>query len=296
MTDPSAPELPFRRQIWTQQLLGQRAPRAKPGGLKPVMDPLKNNRWLAYRKARPAAKLRLFCFHYAGGAASVFRTWQEALPASVEVCAVQLPGRESRLREALFVSAEPLLDALAENLQPALDRPYAFFGHSMGAILAFELSLRLRDRGLGGPEALILSGRRSPHSPETDRPIHDLPGEEFRSELRKLNGTPEEVLAHPELMELLEPVLRADFAVCETYEHPSSEPLTCPMTILGGIDDSKTPLDVLEGWRRYTQGTFRLKRFPGDHFFLNGPSRSQVLQAIAEETQRTLHRLEGATV
>lgn len=261
-----------------------------------MMDPLKNNRWLAYRRARPGAKVRLFCFHYAGGAASVFRTWQDSLPGFVEVCPVQLPGRESRLREPLLVAVEPLLDALVENLGPAFDRPFAFFGHSMGAILSFELSLRLRRSGLQGPEALMVSGRRSPHSPETDRPIHDLPGEEFHHELRKLNGTPEEVLAHPELMELLEPVLRADFAVCETYTHRPTEPLACPLTVFGGIEDPKTPRDVLEGWRRYTASDFLLERFPGDHFFLNGASRPQVLRAVGEEMARVIRRLEEAVV
>ena len=261
-----------------------------------AMDSLKTNRWLAYRKPRPQAKVRLFCFHYAGGAASVFRTWQEALPPSVEVCPVQLPGRESRLRETLLTSLDPLLDSLLENLQPALDLPYVFFGHSMGAIISFELSLKLRESGTKGPELLMLSGRRSPHSPETDRPIYDLPGAEFRRELRKLNGTPEEVLAHPELMELLEPVLRADFAVCETYVHQATKPLSCPMTVFGGLEDSKTPLEALEGWRRYTDGAFRLKRFPGDHFFLNGTSRDALLNAVAGELHGVSRRLSGVPV
>lgn len=260
------------------------------------MDSLKTNRWLAYRKPRPHAKLRLFCFHYAGGAASVYRTWQESLPPFVEVCPVQLPGRESRLREPLMSSLEPLLDALSKNLEPALDLPYVFFGHSMGAIISFELSLKLRELGLKGPRGLMLSGRRSPHSPETDRPIHDLPGPEFRSELRKLNGTPEEVLAHPELMELLEPVLRADFAVCETYVHQPTEPLSCPMTVFGGLGDEKTPLESLEGWRRYSGGEFQLKRFPGDHFFLNGAARTEVLQAVSAELHGAANRLRAASV
>ncbi|MCB1037545.1 MAG: thioesterase [Acidobacteria bacterium] len=259
-----------------------------------MTDPLPSNRWIAYRKAQPGAKARLFCFHYAGGAASVYRTWQASFPAGVEVCPVQLPGRESRLREPLMVSVSSLLDALVENLSPAMDLPFAFFGHSMGAILSFELALRLREVSSLRPVALFLSGRRSPHSADTERPIHDLPDAEFRSELRQLNGTPEEVLAHPELMELLEPVLRADFAVCETYKHQASPPLDCPITVFGGLEDSKTPRETLESWRRYTSGEFRLKLLPGDHFFLNGASRAALIGAVAADLRLALERRERA--
>jgi len=241
------------------------------------------NRWIAYRKPNPQGTLRLFCFHYAGGAASVFRTWQEALPAEVEICAVQLPGRESRLREAPFERLDPILEALDEALSDHFDLPFAFFGHSMGAILSFELAYKLKREGRKLPLALLLSGRRAPHRPDPDAPIHDLPEEEFKSELRKLNGTPEEVLAHPELMELLSPVLRADFALCETYWHQPGEPLEIPLAAFGGLSDGKVAREDLEGWGRYTSAAFRLRMYPGDHFYLYGAAKRDLLRSVAQE-------------
>lgn len=242
-----------------------------------------DTKWIAYRRLRPSARMRLFCFHYAGGAASVYRTWQESLPADVEVCAVQLPGRESRLREPRLTRVAPILEELQEALPPFFDLPFAFFGHSMGAILAFELTLALRRAGGPLPQHLMLSGRRAPHRPDPDPDIHALPEEEFKQELRGLNGTPEEVLAHPELMELLIPVLRADFAVCETYEHASQEPLQVPVSAFGGIGDHKVSREDLEGWQRYTKGEFRLRMFQGDHFYLSGPARGDLLRSVARE-------------
>ncbi len=252
--------------------------------------------WIAYRKPNPHAALRLFCFHYAGGAASVFRTWQAALPAAIEVCPVQLPGRESRLREPRFERIGPLLDELVAHLAPLLEMPFAFFGHSMGSILSFEATLRLRAAGLPLPQILQLSGRRAPHRPDPDRPIHDLPEDEFRHELKALNGTPEEVLSHPELMDLLTPVLRADFAVCETYRHTPEQPLSLPISAFGGIGDAKVGREDLEGWSQYTAGAFKLRMFPGDHFYLNGHARFDLIRAVATDLMPLVERFAGRPV
>lgn len=252
-----------------------------------------SDRWIAYRKPNPQARLRLFCLHYAGGAASVFRGWQDELPDQIEVCPVQLPGRESRLREPLLERVDRAVDALATALPAHMDLPYAFFGHSMGALLGFELSRRLHLDGQPMPQRLLLSGRRAPQVPDDEPEIWNLPDAEFKEELRKLNGTPEAVLEHPELMELLLPVLRADFALCETYRFEPGEPLGVPIVAYGGIADHKVERAALEAWREQTHAAFKMRLFNGDHFFLHGPARSDLLRAVAEDLMPVLARLEG---
>ncbi len=173
--------------------------------------------WLRSPKPNPQASLRLFCFPYVGGGALIFRTWPNSLPATAEVCPVELPGRGTRLKETPFTRLLPLVQALAQALLPHLDKPFAFFGHSMGALISFELTRQLRRLYGLVPLHLFVSAHRAPQLPDPDPPIHTLPEAEFMEELRCLNGTPKEVLEQPELMELMLPILRADFALCETY-------------------------------------------------------------------------------
>ncbi len=245
------------------------------------MKPDPTQGWLFLPNPNPQAALRLFCFPYAGAGATVFRRWSAGLPANVEVCALRLPGREGRLREPAFDRLAPLVDALAAELLPALDRPFAFFGHSMGALVAFELARRLRRDGRPGPRRLFVSGRIAPHC-QRDRSCHALPEPQFREELRRLGGTPREVLEHPELMRVLLPILRADFAVCETYAHEPDEPLGCPITAFGGLDDEMTRREQLEGWAAHTRAGFRLRMLAGNHFFLHS-AEARLLQMLADE-------------
>ncbi len=224
----------------------------------------------------------MFCFPYAGGGASIYRGWASSLPADVEVCPVQLPGRESRLREPPFNSSAPMVAALAEGLQPYLDMPFVFFGHSMGAVVAFELSRELRRRGRALPLHLFVGGRSAPHLPAREEPIHDLPEPEFLEKLRELNGTPEEVLQHEELMRLLIPILRADFAVNENYTYTEEEPFDFGISASGGLGDVEAPREDIEAWGRHTRGRFRLRMLPGDHFFIHG-SRDLVLEAVSRD-------------
>jgi len=240
------------------------------------------NPWLAYAKPRPEARLRLFCFPYAGGAASIYRTWANDLPAEIEVCPVQLPGREGRIRQSAFTRMDDLVAAAEEGLAEELERgPHAFFGHSMGALIGYELARRRARGGKTGPRHLIVSARSSPTVEDREEPIYDLPAERFRERLRDLNGTPAEVLDHPELMELVEPLLRADFEVNETYEHRPGDPLTCPITALGGLRDEEVSREGLEEWRGLTRAAFRLHMLPGDHFFINGEGRRETLALVA---------------
>ncbi len=248
--------------------------------MKPSSPPAE--RWLAYREANPRARLRMFCFPYAGGGASAYRGWAASLPNDLEVCPVQLPGRESRLRDQAFENPEPLIQALADALQPWMEMPFVFFGHSMGGMISFELSRELRRRGKTLPLHIFVSGRRAPQQPAREEPIHDLPEPEFIEKLRELNGTPEEVLQHAELMKLLVPVLRADFAVNETYTYTEEEPFDFGISAFGGLGDVEVTKDDVENWRVHTSGRFRLRMLPGDHFFLHS-AKDLIAEAIARD-------------
>lgn len=245
-------------------------------------------RWLAYREVNPRARVRMFCFPYAGGGASAYRGWGSSLPPDVEVCPVQLPGRESRLREAPFETPEPLVKALAEALQPYLQGlPFVFFGHSMGAMLSFELARELRRRGQTLPLHLFVSGRRAPQIPDLEEPIHALPEPEFIVKLRELNGTPEEVLQHAELMKLLIPVLRSDFAVNETYVYTEEEPFDLGISCFGGLGDKEVTRDDCAVWKEQTRGRFRLRMLPGDHFFVHS-AKDMILESVARDLAEVL--------
>jgi medium-chain acyl-[acyl-carrier-protein] hydrolase len=245
------------------------------------------NPWLVRPRPNPAAALRLFCLPHAGGAASLYRQWPDRLPAGVEVCAVQLPGRESRFREPLFARWQPLVAALAESLRAAIDRPYAVFGHSMGALVAFELVRHLRRLGMPQPAHLLVSGHPAPHRRPDEPVIHALPDPQFVAELRQRNGTPDIVLDDAELMQLFLPLLRADFAVCETYVFQSDQPLDCPITAFGGLDDTPVTPERIDAWRELTTAAFERHMFPGDHFF-HTTSRVGLLDRISQVLRRHL--------
>lgn len=240
-------------------------------------------RWLISSAANPQARVRLFCFPYAGGGAHIYREWMRGLPKEVEVCSVQLPGHGSRLHEPLFVRLRPLVEELARVLLPHLQaKPFAFFGHSMGALISFELSRLLqREHGLR-PSHLFVSGRRAPQLADDEPPIFNLPEQEFLEELRELNGTPKEVLEHPELMALVLPLLRADFAICQTYDYTAGPPLGCPITAFGGLQDDEAGREELEPWREQTTAAFSLRMLPGDHFFLH-TAQKPLLQTVAQQ-------------
>lgn len=243
--------------------------------------PRTGNPWLYLPRPVARPRARLFCFPYAGGNAMAFRGWAEGLPADVELCAVQLPGRGSRFRERAITRLGALLDELERALAPGLDVPFALFGHSMGALIAYELACRLRDRGGPAPVHLFLSGRSAPGLPPSEPPASDLPDAEFLDRLRRYGGTPEEVLAQPELMELLLPVLRADFTLIETWKDAGHAPLDVPFSVLGGLEDAGAGRDRLEGWRARTRSEFALRMLPGNHFFIQS-AEATVLRILAD--------------
>lgn len=238
-----------------------------------------NNPWVVRWQPNHKATLRLFCFPYAGGSASMYRTWGNSLPSHVEVCAIQLPGRGARMAETPMTSLPDILRELSQAIRPYLDLPFAFFGHSMGAMLSFELARVLRKESGVRPAHLFVSGCRALQLRDTDRQTYNLPEAEFIEELRHLGGTPAEVLAHPELLGLILPLLRADFEVCQTYKYTTDAPLASPITAFGGTED-KTGRAEIEAWREQTTASFTLKMFPGDHFFLHG-AEAKILELIA---------------
>jgi surfactin synthase thioesterase subunit len=205
-----------------------------------------------------------------------------ALPAGIEVCPVQLPGRENRLREQPFQQFAPLISTLAEALRPYLTVPYAFFGHSMGALVSFGLARQLRRQNDALPMHLFLSAYRAPQIRNAEPPLHQLPEAEFVGKVLSLNGTKREVLADDELRKFFLPILRADFAVCETFDYTIEAPLACPITVFGGLQDSRVPPHDLAAWKEQTSSHFTQRMLPGDHFFLQ-TMRTPLLQLISQD-------------
>jgi medium-chain acyl-[acyl-carrier-protein] hydrolase len=240
------------------------------------------NRWFAPLKPGATGNMRLFCFPYAGGSSNIYREWPKYLPPNVEVWVAKLPGRDNRLKETPYTDLATLADAFAQAMVSYLDKPFVFFGHSMGAMLSYELSRLLRSRRGVEPAHLIVSARRAPQLPDTAQPTYNLPDAEFIEEVRRLNGTPKEVLEHAELMQMVLPLLRADFSVCETYTHTPGPTLECPLTVLGGIQDVDISREHLEAWRELTRGPFSLRILPGEHFFIH-TAQPLVLRIVAQE-------------
>lgn len=246
-----------------------------------MTSPVSRDKWFPRPKPNRRARLRLFCFPYAGGNSFAFRRWQAELPDFVEVLPAQLPGRVNRLDENAFTDLLQLVECLSAAIFNYLDKPFAFFGHSMGAMISFELARKLRREQASQPLQLFVSGRVAPQLPRRTPPVHDLPEPEFVEELRRLNGTPREVLEHPELMPLLIPLLRADFSVVGTYRYYPESPLACPITAFGGLHDPEVSREDLEAWREQTVSAFSPRMLPGDHFFLQS-AEPLILRVIGQ--------------
>lgn len=234
--------------------------------------------------------VRLFCLSYAGGSSTAYRGWAKAAPDGVVVCPVEIPGRGVRFQEPPFTRMKPLAAELARALRPALHQPFALFGHSMGGLLAFEVARALRARDWPQPEHLFVSAVAAPGTPSARPTIHTGSNDDLKQELRFLNGTPQELLEDDELMDLMLPTIRADFAVLETYEYRVGEPLTVPITVFGGTADQCVPVSALAGWHGQTRAGSQLELFAGDHFFLH-PERDTILSMVARDLSRVPSRL-----
>ncbi len=234
-----------------------------------------------------SARYRLFCFPYAGGGALAYHTWQASFSSEIEICPVQLPGRENRITEQPFDELSLLVQAIADVVLPYLEIPFAFFGHSMGTLISFELARQLRRQNAPTPVHLFVAGHRAPQLPDPDPPTYHLPEADFVDSLRRFNGTPDIVLQNAELMRLMLPALRADMIISETYKYTPEEPLDCSISSFCGMQDSEASYDSMQAWREQTRSSFRIRLLPGDHFFLR-TYQSLLLQAISQDITKFL--------
>ncbi|MEH2628724.1 medium-chain acyl-[acyl-carrier-protein] hydrolase [Bradyrhizobium sp. AZCC 1719] len=220
------------------------------------------------RIGRSCARARVYCLPHAGGAAGMFRTWPELLPTDIEICAVEYPGHGSRLGEPLLETIEQVARSVADLVAAGPSEPYALFGHSMGSLVAFEACHLLAARGSAMPRLLIASGHRAPKAPQSTPPMHAAPHAEFIAHLRQLGATPPEVFRSPDLLELVLPILRADFRACETYRPRDRSKLRIDIAAYGGFCDEDTGRDELLAWQQETTGECVVRMFPGGHFFV----------------------------
>ena len=230
------------------------------------MTPATANRWLPYGEPDTALP-RVFCFPHAGGGAANFGPWRALAGPRLVVCPIQPPGRSERFRDPAHRDVESYVDDVVASAGHQFTGDYALFGHSAGALVAFRLAHRLAAEGRA-PVHLFVSGRTAPHVPYSRPTLHDLPTGELIPHLRTLGGTPDVLLDDPWLLEVFLPVLRADFALNETYRHDESAPLAIPLTVFGGADDPRAGPEELRAWRPLTSARFETHFFPGGHFYL----------------------------
>jgi medium-chain acyl-[acyl-carrier-protein] hydrolase len=243
--------------------------------------------WIVCRRRDFGAAIRLFCFPYAGAGASIFSKWSEFLGPAIELDAIQLPGHETRMAEPPATDLKTLLRELAEVLAPSLGGPFAFLGHSMGALIAFELARLLRKELGREPERVFLSGLRAVQLSDPDPPLYSCSDQCFLDELSRRYGLPKYLLEHPELLELFVPLLRADFQMCESYRYVPDRALECPFSIFGGLNDLKVSRDALTAWQFHTTKPLKLRMLEGDHYFFE-TSWARLAQFVAEDIQTVI--------
>ncbi len=248
-----------------------------------ISDTSNSNNWFVCPQSNPKARARLFFFPYAGGGPAVFSKWIKELPSHVEAWVAHYPGRGSRHAEPPFNRLLPLVEKLAWAIKPLLDRPFAFFGHSLGGLVAFELTRLLRKNDFPQPLILFVSACSAPHLPDPHPPIHTLPDTAFLEALQRLNGIPSEFPQLTDEMGMFLPTLRADFETIESYQYtPGKFALNSPIMAFGGLDDPRVSRGQLESWALHTNSSFKTRYFPGDHFFIN-TARESIIASIATE-------------
>jgi surfactin synthase thioesterase subunit len=231
-------------------------------------------------------KIRLFCFPYAGGSAMVYNPWQNSLDKSIRLHPVELAGRGRRITDPLYNTIEEAADDVFQIIKYQLgDLPYAFFGHSMGALIAYNVAQKIREKKYPGPSHIFFSGRGAPHIRRDDKePYHTMPHDEFKEKVLNLGGTPKELFEHPELMEILLPLLRSDFRLAWCYKHKdSNNPLDCDITVFTGKEEDLKNEQIQE-WDRHTNYQCTLYSFEGGHFFINDPTEREKMLTIVSNT------------
>ena len=245
------------------------------------MTALPDGRWLV-RRPGPAPQLRLYCFCCAGGNAMTYLPWQALFDPSIDICAIQLPGRAGRWHDPPYSCLPALIEELAPIIRRDAQVPFAFFGHSLGSLIAFDMARHFQSNGWSMPRHLFVAGCAAPQLREASRRVHELPDDELIEVLREYKGTPAAVLGHRELVELILPAIRADFGMAADYTYLAGAPLRLPISVLTGKLDNRVSLAQAEGWRRETVGTFNVHIFEGDHFFIHPEARA-VADTILKE-------------
>lgn len=245
------------------------------------------NTWITCPKPQNKAKLRLFCLPFAGGGASLYRPWTTALAPDIEVCPIQLPARENRYSEKPITDAYQLAETIATQIIPFTDRPYAIFGHSMGALLAYEVARVLENQKIRPPEVLFLSAHRAPHMPRKRDLLHSLPDAQFIQSLKQYGGFPEEILNNQEFIDFILPTMRSDMTLCDLYAFTKREvSIQTPFEVFAGVDDREAGPSEMESWSEHTQGQANLTVFDGGHFFLRTHSKELLSHLL-----NTIHSL-----
>ena len=252
------------------------------------MDGLTLDRWVPFRNEGAVVRCRLFCFPHAAGNAAFYRPLRRFMPAEVDFCPVELPGRAARLDEPPFTSMSALMERLDHALQPLMGVPFGFFGHSVGTCMAYEAARQLRATDGRTAVHLFVSGRGSPNFASADRPpAHLRSDHDLLAILRRFGGTPPAIMQRPELIAALLPTLRADLALVEAYGVDPGDHITCPITAFGGADDLSHSRS-LQSWTEFTRGKFRTYVFPGEHFYF-----LPAAEALAKEIIEDLHSCVG---
>jgi medium-chain acyl-[acyl-carrier-protein] hydrolase len=240
-----------------------------------------SNPWFFIPQPKPQAQSRLFCFHYAGGSATIFFNWAKALPESIELIAVQLPGRGNRFKETFITDMKIAVEDLSKIIPSLLDKPYMTFGHSLGSVLSFELVHELRRNNMNLPHTMILAGRGAPGTQRPRENLHDLSEQDFIKTLKEYNGIPDFVLNNQEMLDLFLPIIRADFTLLESYQYQTSIPLANTIIALAGKDDPKITIENVAKWSNHTSGNFTHHVLAGDHFFIK-TSENKIFEIIKE--------------
>lgn len=243
--------------------------------------------WVMNASSHPSVRVRLFCLPHAGGSAQMFASWRQQLPSEIQVCPIQLPGRHRRLREPTITSMPRLVTELAHVLRRYSDVPYAIFGQCMGGLIGFELARQLQEEDAELPCHLFVSSYPAPQLLQNEPPSHDLSNEDFIKHLQRIEGTPPDVLTNSELLGLVLPVLRADFTLCETYTYVPRPQLSCPITVIGALDDRDLSRLCLPEWCIHTHAACTVRMYSGDKFSL---LNNQELLTDINLTLRGVHK------